>query len=376
MVALDASTAELPHRIKNALARARDTHEAVKQAHPDHGRASRVSGLGVGPVSVRHAIIEEMRPDWDVRDLLTALAEAAGRENTSVLLTLDELQSGDRDELRRFSSDLQYITKREQLPLAVVSAGLSEMKHTLLLDKKLTFFRRCAKQDMPALSQADVMEGLHQPVRDAGGTFDRDALRLAVGASGPLPYKLQLIGDNAWKIAGAPSYPIDAAAVEDAIAFSEASFVENVVVPAWSDLSDGDQDFLIAVAELGENATKARVAKKVDAHHRTLKRAAQRLQNCCHLDDLGGGRLRLTETMPSDFVLNEAAEDRAYFRQHATEKVSALSDASAETPAPARRGRRVCGEYMPVAKATCVLPHGHAGGHRSTRPARHQPGKS
>ena len=49
VVALNASTAELPHRIKNALAPARDTHEAVEQAHPDHGRASRVSGWGSVP---------------------------------------------------------------------------------------------------------------------------------------------------------------------------------------------------------------------------------------------------------------------------------------------------------------------------------------
>ena len=217
VVSLDASTAGIAERVRQGVVHARDTHEGAAGADPDQGRPGRWSGVRLGPISLQRAVLAEVRPEWDMRHLLAKLAEHAQRAGTAVLMTLDELHSGDRDELRRLSADLQHITKRSGLPLAVIAAGLSEMKLTLLMDKKMTFFRRCARLDMPDLTVADALQGLRLPVLDAGATFDQDALRFAARACGPLPYTMQLVGYNAWKIAGAPDRPIDMSAAQEAV---------------------------------------------------------------------------------------------------------------------------------------------------------------
>lgn len=363
VLSLDASTPNLAERISQAVVHARDTHEGAEAADPDHGRTSRISGWGIGPVSVRRAVTAEMRPDWDSRSLLTSLASHADRAGTAVLVTVDELHSGDRGELRRFSSDLQHITKRGRLPLAVVAAGLSEMKHTLLMDKKMTFFRRCARQDMPPLTEADVMEGLRYPVTDAGGTFEWDALRLAAAASGPLPYKMQRIGHNAWKIAGAPKYPIDAPAVREAVRLAEDSFLEDLIRPAWHDLSRSERTFLEAMADLAEEATPQRLAQRIDASPYTLAETEERLRSAGYLAGGANEALTLTGLMPRDAVFKMTATERRYRSKDAAVTGGWPNPPSDGFAPPEPMSR--CGAHMPVAKARCLLPPGHAGGHRS-----------
>ncbi|MDE0161666.1 MAG: hypothetical protein OXL98_07985 [Acidimicrobiaceae bacterium] len=238
-----------------------------------------------------------------------------------------------------------------------MAAGLSDMKHTLLMDKKMTFFRRCARQDLPALSEADIMEGLRYPVTDAGGTFEWDALRLAAAASGPLPYKMQRISHNAWKIAGAPKYPSDVQAVQEAVRMAEESFLEDLIRPAWHDLSKSERTFLEAVADLADEATPQRLAQRIDASPYTLAETEERLRSAGCLAGHANEALALTDLMPRDAVFKMTAAERRY-----RSRDSAVAGGSPNPPPePVRR----CGAHMPVAKARCVLPQGHAGGHRS-----------
>ena len=124
----------------------------------------------------------------------------------------------------------------------------------------MTFFRRCARLDMPDLTVADALQGLRLPVIDAGGAFDQEALRFAARACGPLPYQMQLIGYNAWKIAGAPDRSIDMLAVEEACVLAEEQVLEDLIEPAWYDLSESSRAFLTAVAELGPEVEHQRLA--------------------------------------------------------------------------------------------------------------------
>ena len=301
---------------------------------------------------MQRAVLAEVRPEWDTRHLLTKLAEHAQRFDTAVLMTIDELHSGDRDELRRFSADLQHITKRAHWPLAIIVAGLSEMKHTLLMDKKMTFFRRCARFDMPALTTADALAGLRIPVLDSGGGFENDALESAARACGPLPYEMQLIGYHAWTIAGAPRRPIDLPAVEQACNLAGESMVEDLIVPAWHDLSRSQQAFLGAVADAGGQARPEQLGATLPYSFVTLADTEQRLLACGYLAATNDGALRLTELMPTDAVRRFAESPRRY---------QSPRHAPATGTFPSAR----CGHYMPRAKAHCILPEGHGGGHRS-----------
>lgn len=358
VLSLDASTAGIVERVRQAVVHARDVHEGAEVADPDRDRPGRTSGVMLGPVALRQAVLTEVRPEWDARHLLARLAEHAQRADTAVLMTIDELHSGDRNELRRLSADLQHITKRAHLPLAIIAAGLSEMKHTLLMDKKMTFLRRCARYDMPALSKVDALAGLHVPVAESGGSFDSDALDLAARSCGPLPYELQLVGYNSWGLAGAPRRPIDMPAVEQACELASASVLEDLIVPAWHDLSESQQEFLGAVADAGGQARSEQLGAVLPYSFVTLANTEQRLVASGYLAETADGSLHLTELMPATAVKVFVESRRRY---QGLRRSQSTSEAAAPEPVLSTR----CGEFMPRARANCILPSGHSGGHRS-----------
>ncbi|MCY4423370.1 MAG: ATP-binding protein [Acidimicrobiaceae bacterium] len=367
VISLDASTPGILDRVRQSVTHTWTEYEGADAADPDRDRPGRWSGTTLGPVGLQRSVLSEVRPEWDARHLLTKLAEHAQQADTSVLMTIDEMQSGDRNELRRLSADLQHITKRAHLPLAVMSAGLSEMNHTLLLDKKMTFFRRCARFDMPGLSAADIIAGLRIPVAESGGSIDSDALDFAAQACGSLPYEMQLIGYHAWTIAGAPRHPIQTEAVRHACDLASQSVLDDLVVPAWHDQSRSHQEFLGAVADAGGQARPEQLAACLDYNFVTLSEISERLIACGYLAEANDGTLSLTDLMPVG-AIQGIMESRRRF-QIAGGPSTGSSDG---------RGKRVssdrCEEYMPRAKAHCVLPRGHSGGHRSgaRRPRRRQ----
>lgn len=350
VLSVDSNTPGLSDRVEQAIARARDTYEGADEADLDKGRRTRWTGLTLGPVGWHREVFDAVRPDWDMRHQLAALAEHAARSDTAVLLTVDELQGGDAVELRRLAGDLQKIVKKDSLPLAFLGAGLSELKHTLLTNNTLTFFHRCARTEMPPLSVADATAGLRRTILAAGGSIDSDALALAAEAAGSLPYRLQVVGHNAWNIAGAPADAIDLDAAQQAARLADKTIDDRLSIPAWHDLGSTDQAYLHAVAEAGGESDRALIARAMIRSARTLANAEQRLTSSGYITSTPPGRIALTDLMPSRVVLASMSAVSGYGDSHATAGSSA-SDR--------------CNEYMPRAKANCVLTSGHAGGHRS-----------
>ena len=358
VMSADAGTGGLLDRILQSIAKARSSHDGADAADIDGSGGSRWAGtIRLGPFAWHQTVFERLLPEWDLRQQLTALAEHAAGHGSAVLLTVDEMHCGDRHELRRLAGDLQHITKKAQLPLAFLGAGLSQMKHTLLADNRMTFLQRCARSDMPPLTAADAMRGLRQTVRSAGGSIGDDALRAAAEASGTLPYRLQLVGHNAWTIAGAPHEPIDLRAAREADRLASQQMAARVSIPAWHDLGPTEQALLAAAAELGDDAFPSEIVARLDIATRDLARAEERLADSGYLRQTVDGAVALTDLMPATVVMRMSA---AAARYGAGEQ-----RATARTPDARPARPSACHRYMPRAKAYCVLPAGHAGGCRS-----------
>ena len=346
VMSVDASTDGLPDRVIQAVAWARDHHEGAESADPDAGHRGGgysvrlPAGLGWG--ASRPALA---RPDWDMRHHLAGLASHAAALGSGVLLTVDEVHAGDREEIRRLAGDLQHITKRGQMPLAFLAAGLSVLEHTLLSDNRMTFFQRCARFTMPPLTLAEAVGGLRRTVRLGGGRIDDDALLVAAEATGPLPYKLQLVGHHAWTVSAAPDEPINLGDAKLAATLAAADFKQKIAIPAWDDLRRSDQQYLKVVVSLGDAATRRDIASLASADPSALSRSERRLRALGYVELSDDGTVSMTGILTPD-VVQEAIDAEAGYTINST-----------------KRSR--CNEEMPRAKATCILPDGHTGRHRS-----------
>ncbi|WP_419839078.1 ATP-binding protein [Candidatus Poriferisodalis sp.] len=346
VLSLDAGTPGLLDRIVQTVRNADRTYEALGMANPARTRsAERSVGIRLGPLAGQISVTEhdDRLTHMGLREYLTFLAQAARRSDTSVLLTVDEMHGIDRTEGRRLSNDIQHITKRGNMPLAFVGAGLLEMKTTLLQDRKMTFFHRCEHYEMPPLDASDAMIGLASPIRDAGGTITDEALELAAKAVGASPYKLQVIGDFAWRIAGAPEKSIDAVAARTAVQAADKDVRKKVALPAWHDLSRTDQRVLVAVASIDGGASPQVVAQRAGLSGDHAQESLSRLRKTGYLDRPRAGTYRLTDLVPLATVLDEGA----------------ILDETDSGAAP------LCRQWMPQSNAYCILNQGHSGGHRS-----------
>jgi len=347
VLAVDASTPGLLDRIVSAVDRADQTYETLGVGPGDEKSVQRSVALRLGVLAGKLTTTRHPRERHaqDLRERLTLVAMAAERHGTSLLLTVDELHAVDRTEGRRLASDLQHITKREQLPLACVGAGLSEMKNTLMLDRKMTFFHRCETYDLKPLSTEDVVDGLVGTIAGAGGHITADALVMAAEAAAGSPYKMQVVGDRAWNLAGAPEEAIGVEAVQQAAAVADRIVEERVSIPAWRDLSDSERTHLAAVASLGGAAAPRDVSGVTKEPASAVSASLARMANAGYLARPRNGVYQLTGIVPISLVLRESLHN--------------------PTSAPPDAPRARCRKWMPRAQARCVLTAGHAGRCRS-----------
>ena len=365
VLSVDGSSRGLPERIVNAIAIARGDSPTVGAADvSQQGSRLQSFGLRLGVLSATWRMGEDPPPraQTSMGDALAALAQAASRAGTSVLLTVDELHAVDREEARRLSSDIQHIASRAGLPLAFVGAGLLEMRYTLLADTKITFMQRCERYETHPLNQADVAVGVCRPIRDAGGDITPGALRAAtgfVGESGHGPYKLQILGHTIWRMAGAPDRTIDARAVERSLPIAEAAVARSICAPAWHELPDSAQSYLAAVAVASGHASPSElavlVAERTGLSARRTASIRRRLVLAGYLAQRADGTVGLTDLVPSSVIRREAPEELGHYEADNTHGDQATDTASGSP----------CREWMPRARAHCVLSAGHSGRCRS-----------
>ena len=353
VLAADSSTSGLSDQIEDIIAQAnRDYEPLAESTSPISRSAERKVGLRLGPLSGSWGSTEtfEVSPATRLRFRLGELASAAQRAGTSVLLTVDELHAADRQEARRLAGDLQHLTKREQMPLAFIGAGLSEMRATLMMDKKLTFFHRCEQYEMPPLGTLDATAGLRSTITAGDGAIEDDALHLAAESVAGSPYRMQVVGHAMWEIAGAPSKAIDIADARVAIQVAQETIDRNIGEPAWFDLSEQEQLVLLAVMDDGSPAALASAAQQMQMGAKQWSFIRHKL--------ILSGYLAQTD---DDGLASTGLVSKGVAAAHA-------GTYPTMSPAPHHSGktlRRVCRKWMPRAKAHCILPHQHSGRCRS-----------
>ncbi|WP_419842814.1 ATP-binding protein [Candidatus Poriferisodalis sp.] len=351
VISLDATTAGIRRRISEAIEWARDTHEQMEVSTKAQKQTK--ARINIPGLEWQRTLVQNLDPEWSLRRQLTALAIEAEAHDSSVLLAIDELHNCEREEARRLAADFQHIIKDEHRHLAFVGAGLARMKHTLMEDTRITFFQRCNTEEMPPITAIDAARFFASAITDAGGTIESEALRMMKDAVGRLPYRMQVIGDYAWRVSNAPVHTIDARAAAIAIEEAQLTVHRKVAVSAWHELSDSEQRYMEALAAAGNGTHANNIARVMAEDPRTLARIETHLANfgCIEVGD--------DDTIHFGDIINEESM-RLLNRQRGRYDVTGTTHSGRTPNRPA-----ACNEWMPRARAYCLLPRGHAGRHRS-----------
>jgi hypothetical protein len=228
----------------------------LRQRQPPARR--RLTGLSLpGGVGADWENLDQ--PSVDLRALVTELLDVLGPDR-GVLVTIDEIHGGQRDQMREIAAMSQHLV-REDRQFALAMAGLPSSVSNLLSDHVLTFLRRADRHDLRSLAIDDVEDALRSTVEQHGRAIDAEASLAAAEATEGYPFMVQLVGHQMWRAADGPV--IDEAAVRRGVAVAKRRLRELVHETALNDLSDVDREFLLAMSVDDGPSSTAEIARRM-----------------------------------------------------------------------------------------------------------------
>ena len=293
-VSESASSPGLPDRLTRA---ASNLLGEIRPTEPKR-RVSSVTAAGVG---IGFETVSAPDGDDDLRVTLSELGDALAEHGTGLLITVDELQSGEVGEIREFGSVLQHVSRREQRPIAFIGAALSQIEDTLLSDDAITFLQRCSRYDIDRLNPRATQRAIAEPVREHGRSIDSAALDRAVTATSGYAFMVQLVGFHSWQ-ADAHSPEITAEHVTAGIAEAQRRIGRMVLAPTWRTLSDVDRQFLLAMAQDDGDSELTDVAGRLGVTNSYASVYRLRLLRAGMILPAGRGRVRLAHHAARDWL--------------------------------------------------------------------------
>lgn len=188
--------------------------------------------------------------------LLDAMAAAAQRVTKAgadgILIAIDEIHDAEPAELQNLGGAVQELTRRNQLPIAFVGAGLPSVDDLVLDTKGTTFLERCARYDTGPLNPKDTALALEQPFLDVGVPYVKSGMRAAIDATNGNPFAIQFIGHEIWIAHPDKATKVSTATFTNATDRALEAMARQIVQPIWKRLSEKDQLFMIAAAHHDE----------------------------------------------------------------------------------------------------------------------------
>ena len=300
VISVSASVSNLPSKIRAAALEHLYEMDADKPAR----RISSVQALGFG-VSWEGSPGRRSEIQVDLRGALTALTERLAPTRTGLLLTVDELQGLHPTAAREVAVAVQHITRRELLPMAFVGAALPEIEATVLSDRGMTFFQRCARILLRPLEPSETELALHRPISDAGAAIEEQALQIMVRASRGHPFTIQLLGYHGWNAAfeEKPGTRIGLEDAREAIHEAEWAELEQIVKPIWAGLSEMDRSFLVAMAVNEGPSSIGNIAERMGRSSNYAQHYRRRLIKAGLIAAAGRGRVRLLHSATRQWLL-------------------------------------------------------------------------
>jgi hypothetical protein len=216
-------------------------------------RGARVSGgkieakpFGIGG-EVEFTAGSDRTERVDLAAALGATMQMALERGAGLVLTLDELQNADPEELHILGGVLQE-TVPQGWPLVTAIAALPSVRTTRGKRKLPTYLERAEWHELRTLNTADALEALTGPAREAGRPMTGQAAQALVSLAGGYPYALQVAGHFAWRASHGEAR-ITVAHARQAEPRIRAD-LEQLFNGRWDDASAREREYLQALARV------------------------------------------------------------------------------------------------------------------------------
>ena len=207
--------------------------------------STRVTGMGFAGVSLQRSVTEKHAGTPTLRGRIEDFLRLPGIRG--LLLSIDELNERSVADLAEIADTVQH-GFREDLPVALLGAGLYPDVTALLKQQGITFLHRAATFDVPPLTYDEACDAIRRPVEERGRTISGPALDHAARATQGYPYLTQVIGAEAWD-ANPDEVEITLDDVQRAHRHIPRLMGDEVIRPTLRGLAKGPLSYLAAMSE-------------------------------------------------------------------------------------------------------------------------------
>ncbi|MEQ1817903.1 MAG: ATP-binding protein [Terricaulis sp.] len=183
----------------------------------------------------------------DLTDLFVAIAEAAKKRDSAVILLIDEIQYLQKDDLSALIMAMHKIAQR-QLPLLLFGGGLPQLAK-LAGDAKSYAERLFDYPPIGPLDEAGARLALSAPAEREGVKYAKDALDYVIEQTGRYPFFLQVWGSHCWD--AAEKSPITLADAKRASETAIAALDEGIFKVRLARLTERQKAYARAMADFG-----------------------------------------------------------------------------------------------------------------------------
>ena len=260
------------------LSAARDVYRQVEPGQRLQVTAAKVRAtvLGVGgEVEVTRTRTMPSAPAVPVEAALAEACAAAADQTAGLVITIDELQLAEKDDLADFAATLQQHVP-DNWPLVVIAAGLPSIHDA---HRGVTYLERGEWLALGLLDHTATRTALVEPARLAGRPMTEEACEQLAVASGGYPYAIQLMGHHAWRQSSGEA-AIDARHVPGAIKAADQELRTGLYESRWHDAAPNERSYLHILAGLlraGELVDGADVAQALSKTTREVSYLRDRL---------------------------------------------------------------------------------------------------
>lgn len=233
-------------------------------------------------------------------------------------------------------------------------------------DDAISFFHRCDRLSLGAISDSEVAKGLSLPISQHDGEIPNAVLEEAVRYVAGYPYKLQMLGHHLWVASEDTSHCITEDDLEVAKARVDHELDKHIYQTIWKLVSVPSRNFVQAALECGGTSTLQDLQKRLMVGMSDVERCRDELASHGLVEHDNGDWVEITNTIPGHVLIRYLARrpvanaDFAGGAGGGIQDFSALSDI--RPPEPVNTD---CGLWMPRKRTNCVLPSGHKGRCRS-----------